>query len=86
MIDKDYNINILDFGYSAEIRNENKEVKRYTDGKGTKEYVCPEMLEGKEFTGAEADIFSLGVVLFNLVTAKKGFFTADKVILFIGKL
>ena len=76
MIDKDYNINILDFGYSAEIRDENKEVKRY--GKGTKEYVCPEMLEGKEFTGAEADIFSLGVVLFNLVTAKKGFFTADK--------
>ena len=26
MIDKDYNINILDFGYSAEIRDENKEV------------------------------------------------------------
>ena len=28
MIDKDYNINILDFGYSAEIRDENKEVKK----------------------------------------------------------
>ena len=26
MIDKDYNINILDFGYSAENRDENKEV------------------------------------------------------------
>jgi serine/threonine protein kinase len=77
MLDKNYEINILDFGYSAEIRDKNKEIKRYTDGKGTGEYVCPEMREGKEFTGVEADIFSLGVILFNLVTACKGFITSD---------
>ena len=36
------------------------------------------MFEKQEFTGVESDIFSLGIVLFNLVTGKAGFITSEK--------
>ena len=35
------------------------------------------MFEKQEFTGVESDIFSLGILLFNLVTGKAGFKTSE---------
>ena len=67
---------ILDFGYSTYFRDENKNIKELEEGKGTKEYICPEMWEGKKYSGEKADIFSLGAVLFNLVSGKNGFPTS----------
>ena len=72
IFDKTFEPIILDFGYSTEFRNENNEIIKLTEGKGTEEYICPEMREGKEYS-EKADVFSLGVVLFNLVTGKNGF-------------
>ena len=40
---------------------------------GTIQYECPEMWEIGKYTGVEADIFSLGVLLFNLISTKSGF-------------
>ena len=72
IFDKTFEPIILDFGYSTEFRNANNEIIKLTEGKGTEEYVCPEMREGKEYS-EKADVFSLGIVLFNLVTGKNGF-------------
>ena len=50
----------------------------FSDGGGTPEYICPEMWESKKYNGIKSDIFSLGVVLFKLVTGKFGFKYANK--------
>ena len=65
---------IIDFGFSQKFEGS----EPLEGNKGTKGYKCPEMIENHEFRPVEADIFSLGVVLFNLVTGKPGFFTSNK--------
>ena len=39
-------------------------------------YIAPEILLNQPYNGIAADIFSLGQILFNLVTGKKGGFNA----------
>ena len=69
---------ITDFGFSQEIFDSNGIPFQKNEIVGTPQYVCPQMWEKKIYTGIEADIFSLGVVLFNLVTGKFGFLTSYK--------
>lgn len=59
-----YNIKICDFGFSSY----NKEMQNGIFG--TREYMAPEVIMGKEYDGIKADIFSLGVLLFYLRTSK----------------
>ena len=44
---------------------------------GTEHYAAPEILEGKPYSGIEADIFSLGVILFTMVTGISPFLKAN---------
>ena len=76
MFDNKFEPVIIDFGYATEIRDQNKNIKKLDKFWGTKEYKCPEIWEEKEYSGEKADIFSLGVVLFNLVTGRIGFQTS----------
>ena len=69
VINKYFDPIIIDFGFSEEF-NESIKIK---EGKGSQHYVSPEMWERKEYDGVKSDIFSLGVVLFNLVTGICGF-------------
>ena len=69
VINKYFDPIIIDFGFSEEF-NESTTFKK---GKGSKRYISPEMWEEKEYDGVKSDIFSLGVVLFNLVTGICGF-------------
>ena len=78
IFDKKFNPIIIDFGLSDFIKNEKKEEIIYKGNKGTREYKCPEMWGKLSYKGIESDIFSLGVVLFNLVTGKIGFLTSKK--------
>jgi serine/threonine protein kinase len=67
-------IKLLDFGVSSKIIKNNNGRTRYQTGKvGTKEYEAPEIIKGIPYDGEKADIFSLGVILFNLRTGLKGF-------------
>ena len=56
--------------------HDKNEIKNLQEDKGTEEYKCPEMWEKKIYSGEKADIFSLGAVLFNLVSGKNGFPTS----------
>ena len=76
MFDNKFEPVIIDFGYATEIRDQNKNIKKLDKFWGTKQYKCPEIWEEKEYSGEKADIFSLGVVLFNLVTGRIGFHTS----------
>ena len=75
MFDNDFEPVILDYGFATEFRDKNNEIK-IKEYNGTKQYKCPEIWKKKEYSGEKADIFSLGVVLFNLVTGRIGFQTS----------
>ena len=68
-----YNIKISDFGLSSFIsRNQSQQYGKV----GTKYYAAPEVIMNLPYDGIKADIFSLGVVLFNLRTSNFGFYEA----------
>ena len=78
MIDKVFEPIIIDFGLSEIFKDENGQIMYFTKQKGTEMYVPPEMWEKQPCHGAKCDIFSLGVLLFNLVTNKFPFVKNSK--------
>ena len=87
LLDSEFNPIIIDFGlsqkmiYDEDIKNY-KDINYQENGefviKGTRPFICPEIEYCKKFKGKNADIFSLGVVLFYLVTKSKRFNMARK--------
>ena len=78
LFDEKYNIKLCDFGFSAIIpKKKNGKAKYLTGLCGTEEYTAPEILENKPYDGEKIDIFSLGVILFNLRVCSFGFTTAE---------
>lgn len=69
MLDGDYVCKVADFGLSTFLMGPKNDGKLYTP-LGTLNYACPEIHARKPYNGTQADAFSLGVVLFVLVTAK----------------
>ena len=71
---EEFIIKLLDFGFSSKIIRTIDGKARYQSGKvGTKAYAAPEVIYGIPYDGEKADIFSLGVILFNLRTGFRGF-------------
>ena len=64
LLDDEFNIKICDFGFSC---NNKKYLDDYL---GTRKYMAPEIVKGMVYDGIKADIFSLGILLFNLRTSK----------------
>ena len=58
-----YDIKLCDFGYSTKLKEQ----------VGTNYYCAPEILEGKEYDGVKVDIFSIGALLFILMTKNYAF-------------
>jgi len=70
MIDKEGDVRIMDFGIARSL-----EAKGITGAGvmiGTPEYMSPEQVEGKE-TDQRSDIYSLGVILYEMVTGRVPF-------------
>ncbi|KAH8387277.1 hypothetical protein KR093_006046, partial [Drosophila rubida] len=63
LLDFSMNIKIADFGFS----NHFKPGELLATWCGSPPYAAPEVFEGKQYTGPEIDIWSLGVVLYVLV-------------------
>jgi len=62
-LDSKFNIKIGDFGFSS--------TNSFLEGEyGTRGYKAPEVTNDNEYDGIKADIFSLGVLLLNIRTAK----------------
>ncbi|KAK6766373.1 hypothetical protein RB195_025963 [Necator americanus] len=64
LLDKSSNIKIIDFGFS----NTQAPSQLLRTWCGSPPYAAPELLLGKEYDGLKADIWSLGVILYILVT------------------
>jgi len=70
MFDQDYNIKITDFGFSSsKPLNFSK--------KGTLNYMAPEVLEGCAYTGHYADLFSLAIIAFLILSKHPPFLRAQ---------
>ncbi len=69
LLDSNFNPKIADFGIGVILKN-NEKLKNIT---GTRSYQAPEILLKKPYDGRKIDIFSLGVILFIIVTGIKPF-------------
>lgn len=74
-------LKIIDFGYATPIKEEEfSKCPSYLKGKlsGTVNYMAPELnLAQIDFPLAKADVFALGVLLFNLITGGFAFQSVD---------
>ena len=77
LVDDLFNPKICDFGFATEIKGKDGTGK-LTQFLGTLNYAAPEIFLHRPYNGEKADIFSLGVVLINLVTCKIGFVQATR--------
>ncbi|KAL4467831.1 hypothetical protein ABPG74_013166 [Tetrahymena malaccensis] len=73
-------LKIVDLSFCAKIlKAQTKQDRRcFRDNVGTEGYQCPEMLLDYPYSGYEADMFSLGVLLFEMIHGKPPFFCASK--------
>ena len=71
LLDEKLDLKITDFGCAA--YNQIDKLNEYT---GTRPYMAPEIIEGEIFDGRKADVFSLGVLLFQIVVGRFPFSSA----------
>ena len=68
LLDDKYNPIICDFGYATEYSS------KLTCYQGTLEFAALELIKNIPFDGIKADIFSLGAIIFNILTGKNVFY------------
>lgn len=76
LIDQEGNVTFIDFGLSLALRGPDNNGKIFQSF-GTKSYSCSEILMGIPYSGACADVYALGILLFALVAKRFPYDKAD---------
>ena len=64
MVNKNYDVKIIDFGFSL-FTSSSKKLSLHC---GTPSYMAPELVAKKDYVGQPVDIWALGVLLYKLLT------------------
>ena len=72
LLDQNFNPKISNFALAKPFI-QNNQVVQLTDYVGVIGYISPQIINNQPYSGDKADIFSLGVILFYLVTGINGF-------------
>ena len=77
LLDQNYNPKISNFAFSTLFQGNNGKIQLH-DEVGTGRGRPPQIFSHQPYNGSKADIFSLGTILFNLVTNRFGFESAKR--------
>ncbi|KAI9747997.1 MAG: hypothetical protein M1835_001924, partial [Candelina submexicana] len=74
LLDKNENVKLCDFGFTREYTGKTNYLQTFC---GTVCYSAPEMLKGEKYAGEKVDVWSLGIILFALLTGELPFDEED---------
>jgi serine/threonine protein kinase len=66
-------IKVLDFGVSKQLDSTEADLTKTTSAVGTPRYMAPEQMRSPRFADARGDVWSLGIVLYELTTGQSPF-------------
>lgn len=70
LLDKSENVKLCDFGFTREYEGKASYLQTFC---GTICYSAPEMLKGEKYAGEKVDVWSLGIILYALLTGELPF-------------
>ena len=70
LLDKNENVKLCDFGFTREYEGKSSYLQTFC---GTVCYSAPEMLKGEKYAGEKVDVWSLGIILYSLLTGELPF-------------
>lgn len=70
LLDKHENVKLCDFGFTREYEGKMNYLQTFC---GTVCYSAPEMLKGEKYAGEKVDVWSLGIILYALLTGELPF-------------
>ena len=77
LLDKHENVKLCDFGFTREYEGKMSYLQTFC---GTVCYSAPEMLKGEKYAGEKVDVWSLGIILFALLTGELPFDEDDDMV------
>lgn len=77
LLDKNENVKLCDFGFTREYEGKASYLQTFC---GTICYAAPEMLKGDKYAGEKVDVWSLGIILFALLTGELPFDDDDDMV------
>ena len=77
LLDKHENVKLCDFGFTREYEGNLSYLQTFC---GTVCYSAPEMLKGEKYAGEKVDVWSLGIILYALLTGELPFDDDDDMI------
>ena len=77
LLDKNENVKLCDFGFTREYEGKSSYLQTFC---GTVCYSAPEMLKGERYAGEKVDVWSLGIILYALLTGELPFDDDDDMI------
>ena len=77
LLDKHENVKLCDFGFTRDYEGKSSYLQTFC---GTICYSAPEMLKGEKYAGEKVDVWSLGIILYALLTGELPFDDDDDMV------